>query len=219
MIENDKYENLKGIDVFLERYRDRLYVGRLICETVETKPFLYIFTYDKNYLKSKNVFPLGVEFPLTKQRFESPTLFESFKDRIPDRANPAYGEYCALMEIDEKTENELLLLSTIGKRGPSSFIFEPYVREYFSFDKCNDWRKDLNFSIKDFCAFFGISSSVFQKMKANKTSGRDVLNYLKLFWKFKENFKYLLETRGKYLHPRKLQSAYDWFLKHFKQEQ
>src|ERR1700692_4174096 len=112
---------LIGVDVFLERRKTHLYVGQLRKEIDH-----YIFTYNDQYLHSRNIIPLGPEFPLTKKEFKSKKLFPSLEDRIPSKLNPAYLEYCQLLGIDPKETNLLILLSTIGKRGPSSFVFAPF---------------------------------------------------------------------------------------------
>lgn len=201
-----KSTDIKGVDVFLEKFKTRLYVGRLI-QDLNT----FIFEYQDDYLKQKNIIPLGVEFPLTKKRFESTTLFESFKDRLPDVDNPAYKDYCAVAGIEEYQSNPIILLATIGKKGPSSFIFEPYFEYIFTFDVCEMWRKELGFSIQDFARFFGISISILQKIKAGKSNGKEVLSHLELCWRFKNVFKFQLETHGKWLHRDKIRKALHWY--------
>jgi len=109
-----------GVGVFLERRKTRQWVG--VLRRVDHK---LVFTYDDEYFKAKRVIPLGPEFPLTQKEFISDKLFASLDDRIPSRRNPAYPEYCAAVGIDSKEKDPLILLSTIGRKGPSSFIFYP----------------------------------------------------------------------------------------------
>ena len=104
---------LKSLDIFLERRKTRRRVGSLKREAGG-----FTFTYDEEYLRAKNAIPLGPEFPLTKRQLKSSSLFASLEDRIPSRQNPAYPEYCYAMGIDPKESNPLVLLSTIGKKGP-----------------------------------------------------------------------------------------------------
>ncbi|MCB1107049.1 MAG: hypothetical protein KDK76_03020, partial [Chlamydiia bacterium] len=56
----------------------------------------------------------------------SKSLFVPFLERIPSKNNPSYPEYCQSVGISVDEENVFVLLSTIGRRGPSSFIFEGY---------------------------------------------------------------------------------------------
>lgn len=205
---NPKY--IKAVDVFFERYQTRRYVGRLVRENEK-----YIFTYQMKYLKEKSSIPLGLEFPLTKIQFESDSLFESFYDRLPDPKNPAYKDYCHIAGIDVTTTDPIILLPTIAKRGPSSFIFEPYYESFFTIETCEQWRKELNFSMQDFAHFFDISLSILQKIKAGKSSGKEIFDRLKSYWMFKNNFIYLLEQNRKWLHPHKITSVNNWMDKHF----
>ena len=46
-------------------------------------------------------------------------------DRIPSKENPAYPDYCKSQGISVNETNPIILLIAIGKRGPSTFIFEP----------------------------------------------------------------------------------------------
>src|SRR5215211_3928589 len=100
-----------GVDVFLEKRITRLHVG--VLEKTQGK---IVFTYDDHYFVSRNVIPLGPEFPMTKKQFVSDTLFPSLEDRIPSQQNPAYSEYCQLVGIDSKEKDPFVLLSTIGKK-------------------------------------------------------------------------------------------------------
>jgi hypothetical protein len=75
------------------------------------------------------------ELPVTKRIHKSDHLFSSFADRIPSKKNPAYIKYCEKFGIPFKKEDEIILLSTIGKRDPSSFIFEQETAEdYTNYD-------------------------------------------------------------------------------------
>ena len=106
-------QNLKTIalNIFLRKPKTRMHVGVLKRTQNE-----YIFTYENQYFKAKNIIPLGPEFPLTKKQFRSKNLFPSFEDRIPSRQNPAYPEYCLAMGIDPEESDLIILLSTIGRK-------------------------------------------------------------------------------------------------------
>lgn len=187
-----------GVDVFLERFQTRLYVGKL-----EKKEENFCFTYDHSYLKAKNVFPLGPEFPLTQVEFLSKNLFPSFADRLPDPENPSYTDYCAAAGITASVSDPLILLATIGKRGPSSFIFEPIYKESFTYEDCEKFREQLGLSMQDFAHLFDVSLSVLQKIKAGETSGHEVLKRLEQYINFPESLDFQIKRNAKWLHSKK----------------
>lgn len=195
-------EIVVGLDIFLERYATREYVGRLIQENND-----YIFTYRKSYLKYKNSIPLGPEFPLTQIGFHSPSLFPSLQDRLPDPDNPAYEDYCAAVGISKHEKNTILLLGTIGKRGPSSFIFELAYKDAFDIKACEEFRQQLELSLDDFAHLFEVSLSILQKMKAGKTSGKEILKRIEIFAKFPEVLARQVKLQGKWLHSNKLEKV------------
>ncbi len=191
-----------GIDVFLEKRTTRIYVGKLTKE----KSF-FVFTYNDNYLHAKNIIPLGPEFPLTKKTFKSKKLFNSFEDRIPSPKNPAYPEYCQAMKIDPKEKNPLILLATIGKRGPSSFVFEPIYKRLFHTKDIINFRKSLNFSTREFSYIFEISQSALNALERKRSSGKDLIKKLELIIKFPQVALYLLILNGGILSFKKYQKA------------
>jgi len=189
-----------GIDVLLERFQTRIYVGKL--EKVKNK---FRFSYDPIYLKMKNILSLGPEFPLTQREFLSKELFPSFSDRLPDPENPAYSDYCAATGISPDISDPIILLSTIGKKGPSSFIFEPIYKDNFSFEDCEKLRKQLGLSMQDFALLSGVSLSILQKMKAGAAEGKDILQRLELYLKIPEALQFQLKRNAKWLHPKKIE--------------
>ena len=116
-----------AMDVHLERRKALFLVGRLKKEDEQ-----FIFTYTDKFLREPNVIPLGPEFPLTQKEFRSDKLFPTMDDRIPLRKNSAYPDYCRQMGIDVDEQDPIVLLSTIGSRGPSSFVFVPVYDRSFS---------------------------------------------------------------------------------------
>ena len=138
-----QHNKIKAILVYLELKTTRELVGKL-----EYKNKKYCFSYDKRYLEFKKALPIGPELPLTKLYFESEELFPSFVDRIPSKHNPAYTDYCAEFSIDVDEENQLILLATIGRKGPSSFIFEPKYNS-FNANDLKSFRQELGFKKKN----------------------------------------------------------------------
>ena len=91
------------IKIFHEGRKRRIFVGDLIYDVKKDK---YCLQYDKNYTLLKQAIPLGPNlslFQLTHHSKKS-EMFPVFLDRIPDKLNPAYPEYCESQGIlpDEK---------------------------------------------------------------------------------------------------------------------
>lgn len=202
------YHNIIGIDVFLERFQTRLFVGRL-----EKSKEEFHFAYSDTYLKEKNVISLGPEFPLTQKDFYSPTLFKSLNDRIPDPDNPAYATYCKEFAISPLTKDPIILLVTIGRRGPSSFIFEAVYADHFTFEDFDKFRKSLGLSLHDAALLFGASLSILQKIKAGDSSGKEVLKRLELYCLFKDALMFQIKSNGKFLHSDKIVRILQWLSK------
>ena len=197
-----------GVDIFLERRRTRLYVGQL----KKDKDY-YIFTYDDQYLRTKNIIPLGPEFPLTKKEFKSKILFPSLEDRIPSKLNPAYPEYCQLMGIDPKEHNPLILLSTIGKRGPSSFVFAASYDRSFSIQEVIDFRNSLGFTTREFAAIFEIPQASLNALERKRSSGKDLLKRLEIILRFPAVALYFLLANGGILPYEKHRNAEAFLMK------
>ncbi|MCB1082657.1 MAG: HipA N-terminal domain-containing protein [Chlamydiia bacterium] len=108
-----------AILVYLEEEGKRMLVGRLT-----RSPDHFSFEYAPTYLNTHAVISLGPEMPLRKEAYLSKTLFTPFKERIPPKDNPAYPDYCASVDISVDEDDPFVLLATLGRRGPSSFVFE-----------------------------------------------------------------------------------------------
>ena len=192
------YKNICGVDVFFERFQTRTHVGML-----EKSNDSFHFSYDPAYLKTKNSLQFGVEFPLTRQYFSSETLFPSFADRLPDPNNPAYEDHLYLSDISLNTSDPILLLTTIGKRGPSSFIFEPIYDDSFTINDYEKLREMLDLSMFDFAKIFDVSLSVLQKMKVGESSGKEVLKRLQLYTICPMTLYDQIQRNLKWLHQNK----------------
>ena len=188
--------SLIGVDIFLERRKTRLYVGQL-----KKEADYYVFTYSDHYLHARNIIPLGPEFPLTKKEFKSKKLFPSLEDRIPSTLNPAYPEYCQLLGIDPKETNPLILLSTIGKRGPSSFVFAPSYDRSFTVQQVIDFRISLGFTTREFSEIFEIPQASLNALERRRSSGKDLLKRLEIIVRFPAVALYFLLINGGALAP------------------
>lgn len=193
---------IDSLDIFLERRKTRMRVGNLKQENGQ-----FIFTYDDDYLVEANVIPLGPEFPLTKKQFISPILFASLEDRIPSRQNPAYKEYCYAMGIDPTEDNPIILLSTIGSKGPSSFVFVPVFRRSFNVQEVIEFRKVLALTTREFAQIFEISQGALNALERERSSGKDLLKRLEIIVRFPVVALYFLFINGGILQDEKRERA------------
>ena len=119
-------KNIVGIDIYLEFRKTRRHVGQL--KKLNAKDKCYIFTYDINYMDQPSSIEIGPDLPLTRRVYKSKTMFKSIEDRIPSKGNPSYVEYCEDVGISPTEKDTIILLATIGRRGPSSFVFETHIQ-------------------------------------------------------------------------------------------
>lgn len=196
--------NLKiiGVDIFIEKRRTRMHVGIL-----KRKDKKFIFKYDNNYFKAKNVIPLGPEFPLTQKEFISKSFFPSFEDRIPSHQNPAYPEYCLAMGIDPKELDPIILLSTIGRKGPSSFIFYPIFDRTITIEDVIKFRESLGLTTREFAAIFEFSQSSLNALERNRILGSEILKRLEIILNFKDVALDFLVINGGHLIYEKWMNA------------
>jgi HipA-like protein len=188
--------NLKiiGVDVFLEKRRTRLHVG--VLNRIDGR---LVFTYDEHYFKAKNIIPLGPEFPLTRKEFISERLFPSLEDRIPSLQNPAYPEYCLAMGIDPKERDPLILLCTIGRKGPSSFIFYPIFERRITNEDVIKFRKSLGLTTREFAAVFEFSQTSLNALERNRILGSEILKRLEIILNFPSVALDFLQINGGHL--------------------
>jgi hypothetical protein len=189
-----KSENaFSSLAVFLEKRKTRIYVGKL---TFLKNSNLFEFTYEKHYLYAKNIISLGPEFPLTKQVHRSSTLFPSLQDRIPSRKNPAYPEYCQAAGIDPDESNPLILLATIGKKGPSSFVFEPLYEDLFSKEDLINFRLELGLTTREFALCFDLTQAALMRIEKGNSSGKALLKRIEIYQRFPEVALFFIQRHG-----------------------
>ena len=183
------------LEVYLEKRASRVKVGSLRKEANS-----FVFEYDKKYIYLSNAIPIGPDIPLTKRIHKTKKLFPSFVDRIPSQQNPAYVEYCKKFNISENEKNEIILLATIGHKGPSSFVFELLnEREYSNFDYMN-FRKELQLSLRDFSALFQISLSTLQKLEKMSSYGKEALKRIEIYDRFPAVAIFEAKKNKKWVH-------------------
>ena len=180
-----------GVDVYFEKYTSRQYVGRLT-----HKKNRFVFYYDDAYLYSDRAIALGPDLPCIQKEHKSKDLFISFEDRIPSKQNPAYKEYCQMTGISPQEKDPLVLLSTIGQKGPSSFIFVPVYDNKFTKEDLKIFRKSLNLSIRDFAKLFDFAPATIHRIEQGKSSGKDALKRVELYSLFPQVALYEVNRFG-----------------------
>ena len=163
----------------------------------------FVFVYDNKYFNAKHVISLGPEFPLTQQEFTSDRLFPSLEDRIPSEQNPAYVEYCQVMGVDPKERDQIILLSSIGRRGPSSFIFYPLYDRTIRSQDLIAFREKMGLTTREFASVFEFSQSSLNALERNRIPGSEILKRLEIILNFPEVVSYLLHVNGAHLSNEK----------------
>ncbi len=179
MLKNPKH--IEAVDVYLQKRKTREYVGRL-----SRKDSIFIFTYDNKYIYKERSIPIGPDLPLTAKKFTSKSLFPSFEDRIPSKKNPAYQEYCKMVGIDPSENDLLTLVATLGRKGPSSFIFVPASKDDLDREDIINFRKYLRLTIREFGELFDFSPATINRIEINKARGKDVFKRLEIYYYFPE---------------------------------
>lgn len=187
-----------GVFVFLEKRKTQTLVGSLY--KIDQK---LVFTYEDSYLKARYSIPLGPEFPLTQKQFSSDKLFPSLEDRIPSTQNPAYPEYCLAMGIDPNERDPFILLSTVGSKGPSSFIFHPIFKRDLTPKEIVAFRHMLGLTTREFAAVFEFSQNSLNALERNRRVGPEIIKRLEILLHFPAVALYfLLVNRGHLTHEK-----------------
>lgn len=203
--------NIHTLEVYLEKRRKRVFVGTLT-HSPEREEFL--FTYDDDYRRSKTAIPIGPNFPLLKKNhLARGEIFPEFYDRIPSRENLLYPDYCRAQGISENETNPITLLTTIGRKGPSSFVFEPtFTKDSSSFVAfIRKTLKTVDISMHDLSGALGISSVTFSKIMTGKSKDDTTLNFLDIAFSTPQVALYLLQRTGPKLHDDVRIKLYEYF--------
>ncbi len=191
-----------GIFVFLKKRKTQTLVGRLY--QIDQK---LVFIYEDSYFNAKNSIALGPEFPLTQKEFSSDKLFPSLEDRIPSVQNPAYPEYCLAMGIDPDEQDPFILLSTIGSKGPSSFIFYPIFKRDIPLKDIVEFRHMLGLTTREFAAVFEFSQNSLNALERGRRGGVEILKRLEILLHFPNVALYFLLVNSGYLAHEKWVAA------------
>ena len=188
---------MNKINVFSQTRKKRIFVGTL---SRDNKHFY--FHYDKKYSRLKNAIPLGPEFDLWKESFSSKTLFPSLSDRIPSKINSAYKDYCKQWNISPNETDPFILLTTIGHRGPSTFIFEPAIERTFQANSIKAFRNYLGLTQEEFALLLDMAQITLIRLEQGHSTNETLLTYIELVEKTPKTLLWLLEKRGQHLHDK-----------------
>lgn len=187
------------LQIFHEGRKRRTFVGELIYNKEKDR---YELLYDKNYTYSKTAIPVGPHLNLFKLRHysEKGKLFPSFIDRIPEKSNPAYKDYCKAQGISPNEKNPIILLGSIGKRGPSSFVFEPVYYSEFNPADITNLRKQLQITQHDLATAFDISKVTLQRIEAGTSHDINILKRIEILFGFPNVALWQLKQTGGRVH-------------------
>ena len=207
-------DNLKPsqdkLNIFHEGRKRRVFVGELIYNTEKE---IYELIYDEHYAYSDTAIPLGPELDLFQlhHRSEKGKLFKSLVDRIPSKENPAYEDYCASQGISPDEQNPIILLGSIGKRGPSSFIFEPVYYCSFTKEDIKKLRNEIGITQHDLAKILDISIATLARLETGISHDANTIKRIEIFFKFPEVALWELNKTGGGLHREVLAKLYDHF--------
>lgn len=198
------------LQIFHEGRKRRVFVGEL---TYNKKKDIYELDYDSNYVNSKNAIPISSDLSLFKLHHQSKkgTIFPAFLDRIPEKANPAYKDYCKSQGISPSEKNPIILLGFIGKRGPSSFIFEPVYQNEFNPADITSLRKKLDITQHDLAKAFDINKTTLQRIESGTSRDENTIKLIQILFTFPEVALWQLKQTGGRVHKDVLSKLIDYF--------
>jgi DNA-binding XRE family transcriptional regulator len=198
------------LQIFHEGRKRRIFVGELIYDKKKDK---YQLIYDRSYTLTKNAIPLGPDLSLFKlcHQSEKGKMFPSLVDRLPEKSNPAYEDYCKAQGISPDEKNLIILLGTIGKRGPSGFIFEPVYCDKFDPSDITRIREQLDISQSDLAKAFDISKTTLQRIESGISKDLNTLKLIQIFFRFPEVALWQLKQNGKYINSQVLAKLIKYF--------
>lgn len=207
-IDYNKIDQAK-LNVFSESRKRRIFVGTLAWDKTKNT---YEFKYDQKYSRSKTAIPIGKELDLFKKTHTSKgKLFPSFSDRIPSKENPAYEDYCKSQGISIDESNPIILLVSIGRRGPSTFIFEPIYLNEFSYENVRKFREEYKISINDFALAFDINPPTLQRLESGHKTDLGTIRRIQIYLEFPKVALWQLELNSGKLHTDAFQKIWHVF--------
>ena|SRR3990167_9282793 len=196
--------------IFHELKKRRIYVGELI---YDKKKDVYKLFYNKNYVNSASAIPIGVDLTLFSVVHTSKKgqLFSSFQNRIPEKENPAYVDYCRSKGISVKEKNPIILLGTIGSCGPSSFMFERVYKPDISIEDVINLRKKIKITQYDLAKALDISKVTLQKIESGESRDVRTIKLLEIYFSFPEVAIWQIHKTGSSVHSAAQQKLLAYF--------
>ena len=205
------------LNVFAESRKRRVFVGSLKWDTNKN---IFEFKYDPKYASSKKAIPVGKELDLFKKVHTCKgKLFPSFLDRIPSNENPAYADYCRSQGISIDERNPIILLVSIGRKGPSTFIFEPIIKNEFTVDLLKAFRSELNISLSDMALAFDLNWPTLQRFEAGKKVELGTLRRIQIYLMFPQVAMWQLKLNVGKLHSDTFHRLWSYFEQRAKKKQ
>ena len=203
-----KIDNNK-LNVFSESRKRRIFVGLLSWDQSKNS---FEFKYDSKYARSKKAIPLGKELDLFKKVHTlKGKLFPSFADRIPSKDNPAYEDYCRSQGISTDEANPIILLTAIGRKGPSTFIFEPIVKDEFDVNQIKKFRETLGLSINDMALAFDLNQPTLQRLEKRMKAEIGTIRRVQIYLTFPKVALWQLEINMGKLHSDVFHKLWSYF--------
>jgi DNA-binding XRE family transcriptional regulator len=191
------------INVLSQTRKRRTLVGELWFEKGA-----YCFQYNLKYARMRTAIPLGNEFPLTRahQIFKQKKMFESFLERLPSKQNPEYANYCKIWDIPPEENDPMLLLVTVGNRGPSSFLFRKAPQDQFDGAALKKFRTALGLTLRDLADFLDVQEPTLVMTEKGRLKSEQLLKMCELLAKIPQALKFKLKQRGQFLHDEKIKN-------------
>lgn len=191
--------NKNKLRIYHEGKKRRIFVGEL---SYDPKKDRYALHYDEKYVLLKSAIPLSPDLSLFKLKHYSKKgeLFPVFVDRIPDRLNPAYVDYCRSQGISPHEKNPIILLGSIGRRGPSSFIYEPVYEDEFNIEELKNFLEKLKITQHDFSVAFDFSKVTLQRVISGVSQDANLLKRIQILFRFPEVALWQLSLTGARVH-------------------
>ena len=97
----------------------------------------------------------------------------------------------------------MILLSTIGRKGPSSFIFYPIFERKITAEDVINFRESLGLTTREFSAVFECSQSSLNALERNRILGSEIIKRLEIILNFPNvALDFLLLNGGHHMHEK-----------------